>query len=346
MRPNRREIYRYNAPWPLFAMGWSQGPAAGRDSAFRLALGSFIEEYSNKVQVVALDPESGEFAATATIDHPYPCTKLMWIPDSIGRSPDLIATSGDYLRIFKVDPQTQNGARQEVMLNNNREREFCAPLTSFDWSAVDNRLVGTSSIDTTCTIWELETGQQLARPSLRSPVNGHVKTQLIAHENEVYDIAFSKCTAHGFASVGGDGSVRMFDLRHLEHSTIIYEARRPLLRLAWNGMDPNYIATLAMDVTEVIILDVRVPCTPVAKLSNHGAAVNGVAWAPHSSCHVCTAGDDKQALIWDIQQMPRAIEDPILAYSAAGEINTVQWGPIHNDWIAITYDQTLEILRV
>lgn len=26
-----------------------------------------------------------------------------------------------------------------------------------------------------------------------------------------------------FASVGADGSVRMFDLRHLEHSTIIYE---------------------------------------------------------------------------------------------------------------------------
>ena len=90
--------------------------------------------------------------------------------------------------------------------NSIINQEFCAPLTSFDWSAVDNRLVGTSSIDTTCTIWELETGQQLARPSLRSPVNGHVKTQLIAHENEVYDIAFSKCTAHGFASVGGDGS--------------------------------------------------------------------------------------------------------------------------------------------
>ena len=56
-RPSRREIYRYTAPWPLFAMGWSQGPPSGRDQAFRLALGSFIEEYSNKVQVVALDPE-------------------------------------------------------------------------------------------------------------------------------------------------------------------------------------------------------------------------------------------------------------------------------------------------
>ena len=61
-------------------------------------------------------------------------------------------------------------------------------------------------------------------------------------------------------------------------------------RLAWNKQDPNYLATVAMDACEVIILDVRVPCTPVARLNNHRACVNGIAWAPHSSCHVCTAG--------------------------------------------------------
>lgn len=54
-----------------------------------------------------------------------------------------------------------------------------------------------------------------------------------------------------------------------------------LLRLAWNKQDPNYLATVAMDSCEVIILDVRVPCTPVARLSNHRACVNGIAWAPH-----------------------------------------------------------------
>ena len=56
-----------------------------------------------------------------------------------------------------------------------------------------------------------------------------------------------------FASVGADGSVRMFDLRHLEHSTIIYEdmQRQPLLRLCWNKQDPNYLATMAMDAVEV-----------------------------------------------------------------------------------------------
>ena len=86
-----------------------------------------------------------------------------------------------------------------------------------------------------------------------------------------------------------------------------------------------------------------------------------------------------QALIWDIQQMPRAIEDPILAYTAAeGEINQIQvdtarlscswpapapalaqpspfplpldtffqWGATQPDWIAICYNKNLEILRV
>lgn len=95
-----------------------------------------------------------------------------------------------------------------------------------------------------------------------------------------------------FASVGADGSVRMFDLRHLEHSTIIYEdpQHHALLRLSWNKQDPNYLATFAIDSMEIVILDVRIPCTPVARLSNHRMGVNGIAWAPHSACHICTAG--------------------------------------------------------
>lgn len=45
---------------------------------------------------------------------------------------------------------------------------------------------------------------------------------MIAHDSAVYDICFSN--AHIFASSGEDGSVRHFDLRDLEHSTIIYES--------------------------------------------------------------------------------------------------------------------------
>lgn len=61
---------------------------------------------------------------------------------------------------------------------------------------------------------------------------------------------------------------------------------------------------------------------------------------------LCFVADDHQALIWDIQQMSRAIEDPILAYTAGGEINQIQWSSTQPDWIAICYNSCLEILRV
>ena len=145
-----------------------------------------------------------------------------------------------------------------------------------------------------------QTGKEAARTT------GEVKTQLIAHDQEVYDIAFAKKGTNVFASVGADGSVRMFDLRSLEHSTIIYEdpMNTPLLRLAWNKLDESFLATLKMDDSTVTILDVRVPCVPVATLSSHEAAVNGIAWAPHSSCHISTGADDKKALIWDMKKIP------------------------------------------
>lgn len=49
----------------------------------RLAIGSFVEEYNNKVQVISLDEDSAEFSAKSTFDHPYPTTKIMWIPDAV-----------------------------------------------------------------------------------------------------------------------------------------------------------------------------------------------------------------------------------------------------------------------
>ena len=46
-----------------------------------------------------------------------------------------------------------------IYLLQNKNSDFCAPLTSFDWNEVDPNLLGTSSIDTTCTIWGLEVCQ-------------------------------------------------------------------------------------------------------------------------------------------------------------------------------------------
>lgn len=307
-------------------MSWCKRP----DGRFRMAVGSFKEEYSNQIHVIQKDEKHGQFRKVFEFEHPYPATKVMFAPARYVGPKDLLATSGDYLRLWNIDAER---VEMKAILNNNKHTEYCAPLTCFDWNEADPSIIGTCSIDTTCTIWDVNKMQP--------------KTQLIAHDKEVYDIAF----ANGkdvFGTVGADGSLRMFDLRSLEHSTILYESPdlSPLLRLAWNKMDPNYLATILTDSPRAIILDVRMPSLPVAELVGHQAALNSIAWAPHSPYHICTASDDRQTLIWDVTSKARPIEEPILAFSAGGEVNQLQWCGSHEDWIGICFGSCVQILKV
>ena len=130
----RKEIYTYEAPWLIYGMNWS----VRAEPRFRLAVGSFEEEYSNKVRLVQLDEAEQKFIQTAEFDHPYPTTKIMWIPDPVACRPDMLATTGDYLRLWNVNDN--KSVRLECLLNNNKNTEFCAPLTSFDWNEQDPNL--------------------------------------------------------------------------------------------------------------------------------------------------------------------------------------------------------------
>eukprot|EP00003_Mantamonas_plastica_P004227 TRINITY_DN1334_c0_g1_i7.p1 TRINITY_DN1334_c0_g1~~TRINITY_DN1334_c0_g1_i7.p1 ORF type:complete len:296 (+),score=66.34 TRINITY_DN1334_c0_g1_i7:27-890(+) len=158
----KKEIYTFKAPWTIYGMGWS----VQNSEDFRIAIGSFIEDYTNKVDVMELKDE--EFVKVGSFDHPYPTTKIMWNPDKNGV--DLIGTTGDYMRLWKVSED--GNIKKELVMNNNKNTDFCAPLTSFDWSTTATNVIGTASIDTTCTIWDIEA---------KAPIR-----QLIAHDREVF----------------------------------------------------------------------------------------------------------------------------------------------------------------
>ena len=95
---------------------------------FRLAIGSYVEQYSNSVQIVKKNPASAgdlnsQLYQVCEFDHPYPCTKILWSPDARSQGgKDLLATTGDYLRVWNVtDDQSGRGTlipKKEALLNN------------------------------------------------------------------------------------------------------------------------------------------------------------------------------------------------------------------------------------
>jgi WD repeat-containing protein 68 len=88
---------------------------------FRLAIGSYVEQYSNAVQIVKKRPEENSLYVAGAFEHPYPCTKILWSPD-VSATQDLLATTGDYLRIWGVTDDGSGTGKvtpEKVALLNN-----------------------------------------------------------------------------------------------------------------------------------------------------------------------------------------------------------------------------------
>lgn len=118
--PSSESLTYDAAKWPLYGLAWcsrSAGPP-------RLAIGSFIEEYSNKVQVV--QQNDNELKLLGTFDHPYPTTKIGWIPDPGSAHPDLIGTTGDFLRLW--DAGADGPPKLKCLLNNVRVNRIAYPF--------------------------------------------------------------------------------------------------------------------------------------------------------------------------------------------------------------------------
>ncbi|KAL8649602.1 MAG: hypothetical protein Q9226_005511 [Calogaya cf. arnoldii] len=396
----------YIAPWPVYAFDWCKWPVQSQSTgepAGKMAIGSYVEDGHNFIQILdtqaALEPDDTsddapqyglEFVKTAEATHSYPVTRILWEPASSQKqSTDLLATSGDHLRLWSLPSQPVYGHSNSIsrssnnsrlapqkltplaLLSNSKSPEHTAPLTSLDWNTLSPSLIITSSIDTTCTIWDI--------PTLTA------KTQLIAHDKEVFDVRFCANSVDVFVSCGADGSVRMFDLRSLEHSTIIYEPSDkgdkssgspgnvspttaqqtmsyapPLLRLAASPHDAHLLATFSQDSNSIRILDVRQPGQALLELKGHGAAINCIEWSPSRRGTLASGGDDSLVLIWDLlsqgslnpvngahgQQVnaatPSTERAPIASWMCDYEVSNISWAPQSGltsqdtDWLGVS----------
>lgn len=394
---NNMTVCEYSSHYPLLGLAWSNDDT--------VCLGSYKEDSRNKLQAIrSTDLLTWEKVAEADIT--YPVSNIQWLPNQI--HPRQLATSSDSLRIWSLNDEV--GQLQEQInlslckykkQNNNHNHNSAAPynssnatadtsqwgsgvlgelppVTSFHWNPVDTNLLISSSIDTTCIVWDLQS-------------SNYVKTQLIAHDSEVFDVRFLTKSTQLFASCGGDGSVRVFDLRSLAHSTIIYEPpttsltgdlaqqNNALLRLEPSPTDPNVLATFVCDSNSILILDMRRPESPVLTLDGHSSSVNQIKWHPTKRNVLLSCGDDCQILCWDLnnylnngarpmQKVPeesnrdedinmmkdsepklqsQSLSIPTAAFSNnCQEYNNITWRPQGGDWIGSVSGKKFQNIRV
>ena len=378
-------VLTYNAGWATNGVTWSRNaPFRLAVSSFVNAYSNaihIVQRDSNNNQIYRLGALDHYYPPTKILFTPREPTA--GVDD--GRTTDTLVTSGDYLRMWSlidgpppsaennhagshpdqasseedkagernpgadpaaaptVSPQSQDITVSRSVVHTFKHaprpgvsEDFCAPVTSFDWSAEDPRLVAACSIDTTVSLWDLET--QL------------VTVHLIAHDKEVFDVAFQSKGSNVFATCGADGSVRVFDIRRMDHCTVVYENPHltlPMMRVEWNRQDPNYLAAITAESSDVVVFDFRYPAMSEARLrGGHTGPLNSFAWAPHSSSNLCTAGEDNRAVIWDTQDASRTDGSSGLTYEAGGPLNYVSWSAQHTDWIAVSFAECVQMLHV
>lgn len=287
----------------------------------------------------------------------YPVTHVKWDPALLqggggggvngGIHPfQRLAASSDVLRLYKVSDMGDSGynlVQTHVLANNATSTGSSAvaadgkdkintspPVTSFDWNSTDTNLLITSSVDTTCTVWDLNR----SHPHDDFAESATIKTQLIAHDSEVFDVKFIHKSTNVFASVGNDGSMRVFDLRSLEHSTIIYEPppspSPPTRRHASLGSGPasGPGPVLASSSSS----SAQLP-TPAHSANYNSKALLRLSTSNIDQHHLATFGvNSSQIIIIDMRMpgLPMATIDAAATSAVASSINLIQWHPTSN----------------
>ena len=114
--------------------------------------------------------------------------------------------------------------------------------------------------------------------------------QITAHESSVNTIVFTG-DQHSFVTGGGDGAVRLFDMRNQQQELAIHQ-------VLWNQFFPMKVLVVLKNSSDALVLDIRKP-NQVQTILQHDEFVNCAAWIPENNM-LCTADGNAQTNIWQL----------------------------------------------
>ncbi|GME77493.1 unnamed protein product [Ambrosiozyma monospora] len=141
-----------------------------------------------------------------------------------------------------------------------------------------------------------------------------------------------------------------------------------LVRLATSNYNANHIAAIEEDSNRILILDLRLPGTPIKTLQSHSGTVNSISWHPTKNL-LLSGGDDCQVLIHDLSDLESSPSTPksnngleslsssstsVNAYNGdlakfgyyeEYEVNNTCWSP-DGDWVAVNSGRKLQAVKL
>lgn len=310
-----------NFPDAIYAGAFD--PCAER---MRVVVGSLVlSSRNNWICVASARDESLRITPRSRVAQSYPATRLRWCPRG-GPCPDSFVATSDCLRLFRVDDAATSLAAE---FRNTRVPEIAGPYTSCDWSSAQPELVCCSSVDSTCTIWDLHAQKK--------------NRQVIVHEREVLDVCFARGPFQ-FATVGADCTLNLFDTRELNSCSLLFQAAEPLLRVEFNSTG-QWLAVSALKSPEVYVVDPRRPLEPLFRLRKHAGPVNALGWSPTASDVLCTVGDDRCALLWHLAGQTGAAAAPKMEYHSAAPLVGCAWSAAQPDCIGMLKEKSFNVIK-
>ena len=135
---------------------------------------------------------------------------------------------------------------------------------------------------------------------------------------------------------------KLTNLRMLDHSTIIYETKGVINKIAWNLQTPNLIAALSLEKNIIYIFDSRMNINvSMDELNLHKEPVTGCVWAPDNPSQLCSVSEDCSVIISNIGNE----QNNNVSYTAPCPINNVDWCKSFSEWIGITFNDRVQLLR-
>eukprot|EP00931_Biecheleriopsis_adriatica_P066953 TRINITY_DN41172_c0_g1_i1.p1 TRINITY_DN41172_c0_g1~~TRINITY_DN41172_c0_g1_i1.p1 ORF type:complete len:432 (+),score=78.50 TRINITY_DN41172_c0_g1_i1:63-1358(+) len=295
--------------WGPHELGYAVHDLALRKSAcsskMLIACSSFIPEASNFVDIlsVSLEGKTGVQSSTR-LPHYYPPTRVRWVGDD---SPELLATSGDCLRVWSA-----SGELCRLLRHDSNPQGRCTPITSVDASqasSASSRALASCDIYGVCAVWDAETGQMQQALDLGQPLA---------------DVAFGP--ERLLAVAGDQGDVFLLDLRQPQDVSVFAPQQRVRgpARIAWGAQRADIFAVAWQGEDGALALydgSMRHPqVTPKVIKSASGTHTSDLHWSPAYPELLACAQEDGQVQVW---QFP----EEGLESSAAAASPGYSWAP-------------------